>query len=363
VTRFAHVIAARPNFMKAAPLVAALERRGAHQTVIHTGQHYDANLSDTILRDVGLRAPDVNLEVGSGSHAHQTAQVMIGLERLLLDKPHDAVVVYGDVNSTAAAALAAAKIGIPVAHVEAGLRSGDRSMPEEINRLVTDRLASWLFTPSDDADANLRREGVEPERIHLVGNIMIDTLLRLLPQADSDDVPRRLGLTTENGTRPFVLATLHRPSNVDDAATLRALLEALDRAAVRYPVVFPMHPRTRKKLSDLGYTPAHVTITEPLGYLEFLALERRAAVVVTDSGGVQEETTYLGIPCLTMRTTTERPVTITVGTNQLLGMDVARIEPEVERAIRGEGRRGSVPPLWDGRAAERIADILLTTTP
>ncbi|MBM4244700.1 MAG: UDP-N-acetylglucosamine 2-epimerase (non-hydrolyzing) [Deltaproteobacteria bacterium] len=356
--RFLHVVGARPNFMKAAPVLAALAGR-AEQTLVHTGQHYDAAMSEVFFDQLGLPAPDVDLEVGSGSHAAQTAQIMTRFEPVLLERRPDFVVVYGDVNSTVAATLVASKLLVRVAHVEAGLRSRDRKMPEEINRLVTDTLADLLFTPSTDGDDNLRAEGVAADKIHFVGNVMIDTLVRLLPAAAALGTRARLGLP-----RPYVLVTLHRPSNVDDPATLAPLLAALGRAAASHDVVFPVHPRTRGRLAESGVAvPERIRLLEPLGYLEFLDLQREAAAVITDSGGIQEESTFLGVPCITVRENTERPVTVTLGTNVLVGRDPLRMLAELERALEGGtgGRAtGAVrPPLWDGRAAERIAPILL----
>jgi UDP-N-acetylglucosamine 2-epimerase (non-hydrolysing) len=354
-----HVVGARPNFMKAAPVMTALATRRARQTLIHTGQHYDANLSDAIFRELELPEPDVNLGVGSGSHAEQTAQVMVGMEKCLLDSRPDMVLVYGDVNSTMAATLAAVKLGVPVGHVEAGLRSGDRSMPEEINRLVTDRLASLLFTPSSDADAHLLTEGADPNAIRFVGNVMIDTLIRLLPVADGNATLRKLGLINGSGPRPFVLVTLHRPSNVDDDRMLPRLLGALACISRDVPVIFPMHPRTRARVEAFGADTAALRVTEPLTYLEFLGLQQHARLVITDSGGIQEETTYLGVPCLTMRENTERPVTVNVGTNELVGRDPDRLRVRARSILDGNAKPGSIPPLWDGRAAERIAGHLL----
>jgi len=344
--------------MKVAPVLPALAKRGHRQTLVHTGQHYDVNLSDVIFQELGIPNPDINLGVGSGSHAEQTAQVMVGMERLLAEQRPDWLFVYGDVNSTVAAALAASKLGIRVAHVEAGLRSGDRTMPEEINRLLTDRLATLLLTPSADADANLLAEGVPPEWITCVGNVMIDTLVRLLPLTDDAPLIDTLALRNGHGPRPFALVTLHRPSNVDDPRSLRNLITALGTVAEDMPVVFPMHPRTRARMAESGIDADRLKILEPLGYLEFLGLQRRAAVVITDSGGIQEETTFLGVPCLTMRENTERPVTITTGTNQLIGRDMDRLVAEARRVLNGTQKPSGIPPLWDGRAAERIADCI-----
>jgi UDP-N-acetylglucosamine 2-epimerase (non-hydrolysing) len=353
-----HVVGARPNFMKAAPVMMAIEARGARQTLVHTGQHYDAKLSDEIFRELQLREPDLNLGVGSGSHAEQTAQVLVGMERTLLERKPDLVLVYGDVNSTMAATLAAAKIGVPVGHVEAGLRSRDLTMPEEINRMVTDRLARWLFTPSADGDENLLAESVPAAWIHRVGNVMIDTLVRLLPHTRPEPLMETLALTNGSSPRPFVLVTLHRPSNVDEESSLRALLGALGDIGRDVPVVFPMHPRTRRRADAAGLDAAGVTVTEPLTYLQFLGLQRHAALVITDSGGIQEETTFLGVPCLTMRENTERPITLTMGTNVLIGRDTERLKREARQILGGAGRRGSIPPLWDGKAADRIAAVV-----
>jgi len=344
--------------MKAAPVLGALRGR-ARQTLVHTGQHYDPLLSDVLFEELGLPAPDINLEVGSGSHSHQTAQVLMKMEPVLQEQRPDVVLVYGDVNSTVAAALAAVQLGITVGHVEAGLRSGDRTMPEEINRIVTDRLSTLLFTPSSDADENLAAEGVPRPWIHLVGNVMIDTLVRLLPHADADDLLRKSGLWNGDGPRPYGLVTLHRPSNVDNADTLKGHLEALAGLASELPIIFPMHPRTRKRVDETALGSRGLTIIEPVGYLQFLALQRDAALVITDSGGIQEETTYLGVPCLTVRDNTERPVTVTIGTNRLAGSDPARLRDAALQVLSAGKVRREVPPLWDGQAAWRIADVLV----
>jgi UDP-N-acetylglucosamine 2-epimerase (non-hydrolysing) len=354
-----HVVGARPNFMKVAPVIRALQGRGAQQTLVHTGQHYDAKLSDEIFRELELPEPDVNLGVGSGSHAEQTAQVLVGIERVLLEQRPDLLLVYGDVNSTVAAALAAVKVGVDVGHVEAGLRSGDRTMPEEINRIVTDRLATRLFTPSEDGDANLLREGVPAQWIHCVGNVMIDTLVRLLPRADPERLLDSLDLRHGSGVAPFALVTLHRPSNVDDEPSLRRLLDALDVISRDIRVVFPMHPRTKARVRQMGLGAAGLTVVEPLTYLEFLSLQKLARFVVTDSGGIQEETTYLGVPCLTMRENTERPITTTVGTNLLIGRDTERLKVEARKILSGTRPQRRIPPLWDGDASERIASLIV----
>lgn len=349
-----HVVGARPNFMKAAPVLRELAHRGLRQTLIHTGQHYDAGMSDVFFQQLGMPAPDVNLEVGSASHAHQTADIMSRFEPVLLKKKPDLVLVYGDVNSTLAGALVCSKLGVKVGHVEAGLRSRDRRMPEEINRLLTDQIADWLFTPSSDADENLRQEGIDPERIHFVGNVMIDTLARLLPLA-----PRRQEISSRE---KHVLVTLHRPSNVDDLPWLREMLNALRELSNQVVVVFPVHPRTRQRLSSLDVNSSsngRLQLLDPQPYLEFLALQRDAAAVITDSGGIQEETTFLGVPCLTVRENTERPVTVTLGTNLLVGRDIKRMQAEVRCILDGRAKKGSPVPLWDGRAAERIAEAIL----
>jgi UDP-N-acetylglucosamine 2-epimerase (non-hydrolysing) len=349
--KIAHIVGARPNFMKVAPVMNALaQRKNISQTLIHTGQHYDVNMSDVFFQQLGIPDPDVNLAVGSGTHAAQTAEIMLRLEPVIAKIQPDVVLVYGDVNSTVATALVCAKLGIKIGHVEAGLRSFDRSMPEEINRLVTDQLADLLFTPSDDGDANLHREGIPGEKIFRVGNVMIDSLLRLLPVARetfTDGVPAR-----------YALVTLHRPANVDDSVRLKGILETLLNVNDDLAVVFPAHPRTSKRIAEFGLTAGRLLLLEPLPYVEFLGLQSRATVVITDSGGIQEETTYLGIPCLTMRENTERPITVSVGTNILVGSDPKKLRAECTRVLDGKAKRGSVPSLWDGRAGERIADIL-----
>ncbi|MFO0917738.1 MAG: UDP-N-acetylglucosamine 2-epimerase (non-hydrolyzing) [Planctomycetaceae bacterium] len=348
-----HVVGARPNFMKVAPVMRAFQRRPeARQTLLHTGQHYDANMSDIFFEQLGIPRPDVALGVGSGSHAVQTAQIMTQFEQAVLDRQPDWVLVYGDVNSTVAAALVCAKLRIPVAHVEAGLRSFDRDMPEEINRIVTDQLADLLLTPSADGDENLRREGIPASRIRCVGNVMIDTLVEQLPKACRPDLPL---------DSRYALVTLHRPSNVDDPAALQRVLSTLAELSDRCQIVFPVHPRTRQRIQSLDVTlPAkdRFLTTDPLGYLECLALQRDAAVIITDSGGIQEESTYLGVPCLTLRENTERPITISEGTNLLVGGDMTKLHREAEKILRGQGKRGLKPALWDGRAGERIAALL-----
>jgi UDP-N-acetylglucosamine 2-epimerase (non-hydrolysing) len=355
--RIAHIVGARPNFMKAAPVMAALDCDGiAEQVLVHTGQHYDFNMSRVFFHQLGLPEPTVNLGVGSGSHAVQTSQIMQRFEEWVLGYRPDMVLVYGDVNSTLAATVVCSKIHIPVAHVEAGLRSFDRSMPEEINRLVTDQIADLLFAPSQDGVDNLGHEGVSPERIHLVGNVMIDTLVRLLPRAEESGASRELSAWRD--TR-YALVTLHRPSNVDSPATLRSIMMALQDIAASIPVVFPVHPRTRQKLDSMALPACPgVHLLEPIGYLEFLAMQRRAKVIITDSGGIQEESTFLQVPCLTLRENTERPVTVSIGTNILIGHDMALLRDQVGRVLNNDFKKGSIPPLWDGNASGRIATVV-----
>jgi len=351
-----HVVGARPNFMKVAPVWHALQAQNAAQMLVHTGQHYDVSMSDVFFRALDLPDPDINLEVGSGTHAVQTAAIMTSLEPIIDARRPRTVLVYGDVNSTLAAALVCAKARVSLAHVEAGLRSGDRRMPEEINRLVTDRLAQVLYTPSSDADQNLIAEGVEPDRIHFVGNVMIDTLVRLLPAARE----RWQQIWSPQCQQPFGLVTLHRPATVDDPDRLLNVVNTLIAASRSLPLLFSVHPRTRRALASLAIeVPPTLTLLEPLGYIDFLALQQHARLVITDSGGIQEETTYLGVPCITVRDTTERPVTLTLGTNTLVGHDMTALRREIERVLGGDLRKGSVPPLWDGCAGERIASHLL----
>ena len=360
--RLASVVGARPNFMKIAPLLAEMKRRPdiIEPTLIHTGQHYDDSMNDAFFRDLEIQRPDINLEIGSGTHAEQTGRIMIELEPALARLKPDWVIVVGDVNSTMAATLVAAKMNIRAAHVEAGLRSGDRTMPEEINRLVTDAVADLLLTPSPDADQNLIREGVAPEKIVFVGNIMIDTLYQSLEKSRTSDVLSRLEL--EPGK--FCVMTLHRPSNVDDQRTLSGILGAVAEIQRDTTVVFPMHPRTRARIDEFGLnrlfaSVQHLVVTEPLGYLDFLSLYSNSKMVLTDSGGIQEETTVLGIPCLTLRDTTERPITLSHGTNRLVGSDPDRIKEEAFAVLKGKRQPGSIPELWDGKTAGRIVDALM----
>jgi UDP-N-acetylglucosamine 2-epimerase (non-hydrolysing) len=354
-----HIVGARPNFMKVAPIHKAIAARTSlQQLVMHTGQHYDAKMSDVFFADLGLSPPEIHLGIGSGSHAEQTAKMMVEMEKTFLKEKPDLVSVVGDVNSTVAAALVTSKLAIPLSHVEAGLRSHERHQPEEINRVVTDRLSDLLLTPSRDADANLLKEGIDPKRIHLVGNVMIDSLLASKEKADQLPTLKNMGLQPKD----YVVATLHRPSNVDNPKLLAGLLGVLMDVANRLPVVFPVHPRTRKMISEQGLdsrlarTPG-LKLVDPMGYLEFLSLTSQAKLVMTDSGGLQEETTALNVPCLTMREQTERPITVEVGSNEVVGTDPARIGEAAERVLAGNAKKGRVPELWDGRTGERIADL------
>jgi UDP-N-acetylglucosamine 2-epimerase (non-hydrolysing) len=364
--KFFVVAGARPNFMKIAPILAAFgERQGPSSDfeilLIHTGQHYDAKMSDTFFEDLGIPHPDINLGVGSGTHAQQTARIMIAFEEVCLRERPDWVIVVGDVNSTMACTITAKKLGIRVAHVEAGLRSNDMSMPEEINRLCTDVLADLLFTTDPMADGNLRREGVAEERIHFVGNTMIDTLLRHVDRARSLPLPAGL----RDGE--YAILTLHRPGNVDDRATLCDLFGAVRDIAQKLPVVFPAHPRTVGRLKEFGMLrgleeDGTIRLVEPLSYLPFLGLVTHSRMVLTDSGGIQEETTVLGIPCITMRPNTERPITCEMGTNLLVGADPDAIRAAAISILDGPARKWAVPEKWDGRAAGRIVDVLLGQT-
>jgi len=404
------VAAARPNFMKIAPLMRAISEYNSinnniiKPVLVHTGQHYDDNMSDAFFRDLNIPEPNIHLGIGSGSHAEQTGRVLIAFEEVLLKEKPDLVIVVGDVNSTMACSLAAVKLHIPVAHVEAGLRSFDRTMPEEINRLVTYAIADYLFTPSPDGDENLSREGVPKEKIFLVGDIMVDSLFFNLEKAKNTDILARLGLVNgakyqtvsgrpdgngnTNGIRPYALLTLHRPANVDNPKTFGRIMRGLKQVAALVPILFPIHPRTRKQIQAFGMEDAFVfhpsSITnadnssvivaseaawqskstgkihcfEPLGYLEFLNLMAHAKIVLTDSGGIQEETTVLKIPCITLRDSTERPITLTEGTNVLVGDDPEKIISEAKQAMAGHTRQGRCPAIWDGHTAERIVQIL-----
>jgi UDP-N-acetylglucosamine 2-epimerase (non-hydrolysing) len=355
--RYLVVAAARPNFMKIAPILRAFaaKRNGDPDIdvmLVHTGQHYSQNMSDDFFRDLGIPKPDINLEVGAGSHAEQTAHIMMTFEPVCLRHRPDWVIVVGDVNSTVACALTAKKLNLRVAHVEAGLRSRDMSMPEEINRLCTDAISDLLFTTDSLADENLRNEGVAAERIHFVGNTMIDTLLTQLERAKAMSLPE--GLVPGE----YAVLTLHRPANVDSVETLAPIMDAIRTIADRIPIVFPVHPRTAQRLQQIGMHP-RIRTCEPISYLPFLGLVAKSRMVLTDSGGIQEETTVLGIPCLTMRPNTERPITCTMGTNILVGTDPRNIVKGATAVLGGHVRAGAIPEKWDGKAAERIVDILL----
>ena len=354
------VVGARPNFMKAAPLIREFLGRGRIEPLlVHTGQHYDENMSKIFFVDLELPEPDIYLGVGSGSHAQQTGKVMEAFEGVVEKESPDLIIVVGDVNSTLACSLVGAKMLVPVAHVEAGLRSFDLTMPEEINRMVTDILSRYCFTTSPEAEKNLEREGVSGDRIHFVGNIMIDSLLFYLEKAGSSNILDELGLKPKE----YILVTLHRPSNVDDPGIFRGIYEALGELSGIMPVVFPVHPRTRKMIDGhreyAGRFPG-LELIDPIGYLDFVKAMEKARLVITDSGGIQEETTVLGVPCLTARENTERPITIELGTNRLVGTDGGRILSEAKAVLEGETPEHRIPPLWDGKTAGRIADVLET---
>ena len=367
--RFAIVAGARPNFMKIAPILLVLDQcPDVITTLIHTGQHYDRNLSDVFFEELGIRKPDVSLGVGSGSHAQQTADVMVAIEKVLLDAQSDGhgfdrMIVVGDVNSTMAATIAAAKLLVPVAHVEAGLRSFDREMPEEINRMVTDSVSDLLLCSEPAGVENLIREGHAESGVHLVGNVMIDTLLTQVERAKTQGTPGKLGLDPET----YGVVTLHRPSNVDDRDTLMALLEVLVDVSKRLPLVFPVHPRTLARMENFGlqslvHQADGIRLLEPQGYLDFLCLTSQAKVIVTDSGGLQEESTALGVPCLTMRSNTERPITCSDGTGILIGNSASLLREQLESVLKGNYKTGTCPELWDGKAAQRIVNVLLTNS-
>jgi UDP-N-acetylglucosamine 2-epimerase (non-hydrolysing) len=358
--KIVNVVGARPNLMKIAPLMDAYAAAPEIEPLlVHTGQHYDANMSELFFRQLGIPEPQINLEVGSASHAVQTAEIMRAFEPIVEQQRPDAVLVVGDVNSTIACGLVSVKLGVPLVHVEAGLRSFDREMPEEINRVLTDAISDLLFCTEQSGVDNLRREGVAAEKIHLVGNVMIDTLMRHRQRAESSRVLETLGLPAGS----YAVLTLHRPSNVDDPAVLSKLLDVLEVVLADQPLVFPVHPRTRAKLAQFGLASRvaaqpELRLVDPVGYLDFLKLMAHARVVLTDSGGIQEETTILGVPCLTLRENTERPVTCEVGTNRLVGQQPERILAAYREVMAGTGPRGATPPLWDGRAAGRIVSVL-----
>lgn len=359
--KIANIVGARPNFVKIAPIIRGMGKHSEiRQLLIHTGQHSDVQLSEIFFRQLGIPEPDVNLEVGSGTHAWQVGEILQRIEPVLLKHRPDLVIVVGDVNSTVAASLAAVKLGIPVAHVEAGLRSFDRTMPEEINRVVTDAVADYLFATEAAAVQNLLREGRPENRIYLVGNVMIDALHQFLPLAQQSNILEELGLMNGPEVRTYAVLTLHRPSNVDSSDTLRQLLRAVRRISAEAPVIFPVHPRTQHRFHELGIGPSPgLRLIQPVGYLDFVCLMSRARLVLTDSGGVQEESTALGVPCLTLRTNTERPVTVSEGTNQIVGTDPERIVAAADEVLAGRRKVGGVPQLWDGHAVERIMQVLL----
>lgn len=356
-----NVVGARPNFMKIAPIMDEMKKHSKIIPVlVHTGQHYDREMSKLFFDDLKLPPPDIYLGVGSASHAEQTAKIMVEFEKVLLEQKPDLVVVVGDVNSTIACALTAVKLLIPVAHVEAGLRSHDRTMPEEINRILTDAISDYLFTTSRDADDNLIKEGIPKEKIYFVGNVMIDTLLKQIEKASASDILGRLGLEPKS----YAVLTLHRPNNVDKREVFKSIIGALEEVQKKIKIVFPIHPRTRKKIEEFGLSGkiksmVNFIITDALGYLDFLSLTANSKFVLTDSGGIQEETTILKIPCVTLRETTERPITVVEGTNVIVGSDKEKIIKESLKVIEGKQKKGKIPELWDGRASERIVKVLL----
>ena len=388
--KIALVVGARPNFMKIAPIIKAIATYNnschlspvtIHHLLVHTGQHYDYEMSKVFFEDLELPEPDIYLGIGSGTHAEQTGKVMIEFEKVLFKEKPDLVIVVGDVNSTLACALASGKLDIRVVHVEAGLRSFDRTMPEEINRLLTDQISDFLFTPSPDANRNLKKEGIPEEKIFLVGDVMVDSLLYNLEKAKKSTILKRLGLqkglSTANCvlTTDYCLLTLHRPSNVDDKGSFLRIINALTEISKHIPIIFPIHPRTKKQIESFGFgdyftnsmtndlrlttNDSGIRCVDPLGYLDFLNLMMHSKFVMTDSGGMQEETTVLGIPCLTLRDTTERPITISQGTNVLVCSDTQKIIDEAFKILDGKGKRGNRPEMWDGKAAERIIEVLL----
>lgn len=356
-----NVVGARPNFMKILPIISELNRYRDvfDHKLVHTGQHYDSEMSSIFFKDLSLPKPDIHLGVGSGTHAVQTANIMIKFERVVLQEKPDLVIVVGDVNSTLACSIVCSKLGIQVSHVEAGLRSFDRSMPEEINRVVTDALSDFLFTTSQEADENLVREGISRDKIFFVGNVMIDTLLENRKKAESSCILEELNLKE----RDYAILTLHRPSNVDNRENLVKILKALNEIQRRIPIVYPIHPRTRKRLEEFSLEEdvksiKNLRLIDPIGYLDFLRLMIDSSFVLTDSGGIQEETTFLNIPCLTLRENTERPITVEIGTNIIVGTCPKRIVEEAVNILNGNRKEGKIPPLWDGKASKRIVDVL-----
>lgn len=364
-----HIVGARPNFMKLAPVYQALQKFPIQQFILHTGQHYDTLMSDIFFQELEIPNPDYNLGVGSGSHTQQTAKAMLGMEEIILALQPDGLVVYGDINATLSATLVCAKLQIPIAHVEAGLRSFDRTMPEEINRIITDRLADLLFTPSMDGNENLAKEGIESHKIHLVGNVMIDTLVKSLGKINQNPKLIENALHIQQNilsNQAYCLATIHRPSNVDNPENLKKLILALLELAQQLPIIFPIHPRTRKQLETHQILPKETKnfhLIEPQGYFDFLYLQKNAKIVLTDSGGVQEETTFLQIPCFTLRANTERPITISRGTNMLVGNDYDLLKNEFQKVLHNQHSKGNIPELWDGKASERIAQIICEKNP
>ncbi len=358
-----NIVGARPNFMKIAPIYAEMKKRGSEFSplIVHTGQHYDAKMSDSFFTDLGMPQPDIHLGVGSGTHAAQTAKIMLEFEPVVLRERPDWVLVVGDVNSTIACALVCSKLGVKIAHVEAGLRSGDRTMPEEINRILTDSISDLLLTPSPDGNENLKLEGIADEKVKLVGNVMIDSLLQNLKIAADSNIREEVGV----GEKKYAAMTLHRPSNVDEKDIFEGLLDSLVAISQKLPIIFPAHPRTISRIEEFGFGEkignSNIKITEPLGYLDFLHLMSGAKLILTDSGGLQEETTALGIPCLTLRENTERPITIEMGTNVLVGTDPETIRTKAFEILADENFAddAKIPPLWDGKTAERICDAIL----
>lgn len=354
------VVGARPNFMKVAPIHKAFQiyNHQVKHLICHTGQHYDKKMSKVFFEDLGMPMPDFYLGIGSGSHAEQTAKVMIEFEKVLLSEKPDLIIVVGDVNSTVACSLVASKLNVKVAHVEAGLRSFDRTMPEEINRLLTDAISDHLFVTEKSGIENLRNESIPQEKVHFVGNVMIDSLINHLQKADGSTVLSEYDLQKSN----YILVTLHRPSNVDSKTFLKDLIKLFENLSAERKIIFPVHPRTKKNLIETGYSDQvkkKIILTDPIGYIDFLCLTKNAELIITDSGGIQEESTYLGIQCITVRENTERPITVEVGTNQLIGTDLLKVEKSAKEVLNGQIKKGRIPQLWDGKAAERIAELLV----
>lgn len=362
MSKIISVVGARPNFMKVAPIHKAFQKSGVNHSginhlICHTGQHYDEKMSRIFFDDLELPYPDFYLGVGSGSHAEQTAKVMIKFEKILMQEKPEVIIVVGDVNSTIACSLVASKLNVKVVHVEAGLRSFDRTMPEEINRLLTDSISDFLFVTEKSGITNLKKEGTADEKIYFVGNVMIDSLVQYLPKTENSEIFNELQL----GKNEYILVTLHRPSNVDSGSFLSQLISTLNNLGQKEKIIFPVHPRTKKNLAELGLEEnlsKNVILTDPIGYIDFLALTKNAGLVITDSGGIQEETTFLGVQCITVRENTERPVTVEIGTNQLIGTDLKKVEVAAMKVLKGEKKCGKIPELWDGKAAERIVKVL-----